>query len=152
MIRAISMLLMFATIGATSMPGKAAMWPEERAFPTPISVQDDKAAQDLALAEIARDLCDRQVVMLGENGFHGDGKTIAFKVALIQRLVDGCGFNGVFLEASHYDFAALDRALRSGQATPEMFLSAVGQKWNQSAEFTPLRTYLFDAASQIGLC
>lgn len=100
-----------------------------------------------ALDAAAKDLCGRQVVLLGENGYHGDGKTIAFKADLVRRLVDRCGFRAVFFEASHYDFLAFGRALRSPEgATAAMLSSAVGPLWNQNAEFAPLVSHLHAAA------
>jgi erythromycin esterase-like protein len=93
-----------------------------------------------------RDLCHRQVAMLGEAS-HGDGATFAFKAALIQRLVSECGYNAVLFEASHYDFLELMRRLRAREeATPAMLSSAIGGIWNRYAELTPLIRFLFDQA------
>ena len=100
-----------------------------------------------ALEAATRDLCHRDVVLLGENGFHGDGRTPAFKAALIQRLVTRCHFNAVFFEASHYDFLQFAHLLRVGQpVSRDMVSAAIGGKWNQSDEVAPLITFLFAQA------
>ena len=101
-----------------------------------------------ALNAAANDLCSRKLVLLGENGFHGDGRTAAFKAALVERLVTTCGFNTVLFEASRYDFIALSRALRnSDPASAEMLSSAIGGLWNQNEEMQGLIPFLFDRAS-----
>lgn len=103
-------------------------------------------ARDPAMDAAVRDLCHRQVAMLGEAS-HGDGATFAFKAALIRRLVSECGYNTVLFEASHYDFVELMRRLREGQeATPAMLSSAIGGIWNRYAELTPLISFLFERA------
>ncbi len=83
--------------------------------------------------------------MLGESATHGDGHTLAFKVALVERLIEQCGFNGVFFEASHYEFINLERRLRMGQAvTAGEVSSAVGGLWNGKREFQSLVPFLVD--------
>jgi erythromycin esterase-like protein len=74
------------------------------AVPAAVSAQPRDPAMDAAV----RDLCHRQVAMLGEAS-HGDGATFAFKAALIRRLVTECGYTAVLFESSHYDFVELMR-------------------------------------------
>ena len=106
-------------------------------------------ARDPAMDAAVRDLCHRQVVMLGEAS-HGDGATFAFKAALIRRLVDQCGFSAVLFESSHYDFVELMRRLRAHEpATPAMLSSSIGGIWNRYAELSPLIQFLF-ARAQAG--
>ena len=96
-----------------------------------------------ALRAAERDLCGRQVALLGENGFHGDGKTVAFKAALVRRLVTRCGFRAVFFEASHYDFIAVRRAVRRKEPVMDaMISSAIGGIWNRDREMAPLIPFL----------
>lgn len=98
---------------------------------------------DSSVREVAHSLCDKQVAMLGENGFHGDGKTVAFKAALIQRLVSKCHFSAVMFESSHYDFLAITRKMREGETvTADMLSSAIGQIWNRDEELAPLIPFL----------
>jgi erythromycin esterase-like protein len=102
---------------------------------------------ETALAAAARDLCSRDVALIGENDAHGDGSGIAFKVALIHRLVSKCHFNAVFFEASHYDFLAFTRAVRTGApVSPNMVSSSLGWLWNHDAEVAPLIPFLFAEA------
>jgi erythromycin esterase-like protein len=101
---------------------------------------------DPAMDATVRDLCHRQVAMLGEAS-HGDGATFAFKAALIRRLVDECGYNAVFFEASHYDFLEFSRRRAAREpVTPAMISSSIGGMWNRFAELTPLIRFLFDRA------
>jgi erythromycin esterase-like protein len=103
----------------------------------------EASAWEPALRAAERDLCGRQAALLGENGFHGDGKTVAFKAALIRRLVTRCGFRAVFFEASHYDFLAVQRAVRRREPVTEaMVSSAIGRIWNRDEELTPLVAFL----------
>jgi erythromycin esterase-like protein len=104
---------------------------------------DDARAWEPALRAAERDLCNKQVAMLGENGFHGEGKSVAFRAVLIRRLVTRCGFRAVFFEASHYDFLAVQRAARLHQPVTEaMVLSAIGGKWSKDEELAPLVAFL----------
>ena len=81
--------------------------------------------------------------MLGESSTHGDGHTVAFKAALIERLVDRCGFDSVFFEASHYQFIHFKQSLRLGRAvTAADLLSSVGGLWEFDQEFQPLASFL----------
>jgi erythromycin esterase-like protein len=104
------------------------------------------AADAGALEAAVRDLCDRDVALLGEAD-HGDGRTVEFKVALVEALVTRCGYNAVFFEASHYDFLEFSRRARLGQAvTPAMVSSAIGGLWNFDRELAPLVPFLFARA------
>jgi erythromycin esterase-like protein len=105
------------------------------------------AGEAEALEAATRDLCGREVVLLGENGYHGDGRTMAFKGLLIQELVRRCHFNAVFFEASHYDFVEISRRLRVGEpVTADMVSSAIGAKWNGDVEMQPLIPFLLTEA------
>jgi erythromycin esterase-like protein len=100
-----------------------------------------------ALSAATRGLCSIQVAMLGESATHGDGHTLAFKGALVERLINQCGFDSVFFEASHYEFINLNRRLRLGQAvTTEDLLSAVGGLWKFNQEFQTLTSFLLSRA------
>jgi erythromycin esterase-like protein len=108
---------------------------------------DETRAWEPALRAAEKDLCGKQVALLGENGFHGDGKTVAFKAELIRRLVTRCGYGAVFFEASHYDFLAVERAARRGEPVTEaMMSSAIGGIWNHDAEMAPLIRFLTEQA------
>ena len=116
-----------------------------RAQSTPIKPGDEDA-----LTAATQGLCHSQIAMLGESATHGDGHTFAFKVALVERLIDQCGFDSVFFEASHYEFINLNRRLRVGQTvTAEEVSSAVGGLWAFNQEFQPLTAFLL-AKAQAG--
>lgn len=101
-----------------------------------------------ALDAVTAALCQRQVAVLGE-AEHGDARTEAFKIALIERLVARCGYSAVLFEASFYEFVRLDRIRRAGQAlTPEQIAIAVGGLWKFDREFQPLLPYLAEQANQ----
>ena len=71
-----------------------------------------KPGDNDALTAATQELCHTQIAMLGESASHEDGHTHAFKDALVERLIDQCGFDSVFFEASHYEFINLNRRLR----------------------------------------
>lgn len=108
------------------------------------------STDEAALRAVTQDACQHQVVMLGESATHGDGHTEAFKVALVERLVNECGFDSVLFEASHYEFLNIARRLRTGQAvSADQLSSAIGGLWKFDGEFQPLVPFLL-AKAQAG--
>ncbi len=88
--------------------------------------------------------------MLGESATHGDGRTETFKVALVERLINECGFDSVFFEASHIEFLHLTRQLRTGPpVSADQLSSAIGGLWKFDREFQPLVPLLL-AKAQAG--
>lgn len=121
--------------------------------PATVPIPEDVAGNK-ELATVTRELCRKEIVILGENGFHGDGKTMAFKAEIVRDLIEKCRFRAVYFESSFYDFLAIDRAIRVGQpVTTEMVASAIGGKWNYSEDLKPLIPFLRSAAEKgrIGL-
>jgi erythromycin esterase-like protein len=105
-----------------------------------------------ALTAVTRDLCHRQIVMLGESSTHGDGHTEVFKVALVKRLVNECGFTSVYFEASHYEFLHIAARLRAGETvTADEVSAAVGGLWRFDREFQPLALFLAAKAGLVSL-
>jgi erythromycin esterase-like protein len=85
--------------------------------------------------------------MIGEIATHGDGQTLAFKVGLVKRLIDKCGFDSIFFEANQDEFLHLDQRLQSRQTvSPDDFLTAVGGLWKFYREFQPLAPFLLERA------
>ena len=128
-----------------SMCAVSALAIAEQAGPpiTSSAVQPD--AQVGAIAkEVVRDLCGRQVVLLGESPTHGFGKTMKFKAELIRELVDGCHFNAVFFETGIYDFLNIQTQIKSrGKVAGDAVAAAIGGLWaNRDVE--PLVPYLLD--------
>ena len=105
------------------------------------------AQDDVALSAATQELCPVRIAMLGESATHGDGHTIAFKVALVKRLVDRCGFDSVFFEANQEEFLHLNRRLRLRESvTSDDVLSAIGGLWKFYREFQPLAAFLLQRA------
>jgi erythromycin esterase-like protein len=87
-------------------------------------------------------MCGKQVVLLGEAD-HGDGATVSFKGALVQRLITTCGFNALYFEAGTYDFLKVEELVRARQAVGEsMLASAISALWNHDQELAPLVRFL----------
>jgi erythromycin esterase-like protein len=105
--------------------------------------QGDRARPPATASEldlVVRDLCDRKIVLLGEDAGHGAGTTLAFKTRLVKRLVDECHFDGFVIEAGTYDF--IDLEARGSGGTPvdhAALAAAIGGVWaNQEvAELIP---------------
>lgn len=99
-----------------------------------------------AMDRLVADVCQRQIVLLGEDGNHAGGATSTAKVELVTRLIDECGFNAVFFESSIYDFLDFQRQLDRGKASPEMLADAIGGLWSLTSETDPLITSLYARA------
>ncbi|MCY1064263.1 erythromycin esterase family protein [Nannocystis sp. RBIL2] len=108
----------------------------------PAKPREDRAELDRLVA----DLCDKQVVLLGE-GEHGDGHTWEIKTELVRALVDSCGFDSMYVESGLYDFLALDRAHAAGTATAKDVANAIGALWAEARETQAWITYVHEAAA-----
>jgi erythromycin esterase-like protein len=129
-----------ALIAAVSLSATALVATEDTAPPQ--TQAEEPAPDPTALAAALHDICPKRVALLGEAS-HGDGATVAFKVALIRQLVGQCHFNAVFFEASHYDFLEFSRRLAAGEPTsPDMIATATGGLWKFDREFVPLIPFL----------
>jgi erythromycin esterase-like protein len=95
---------------------------------------------------VVRDVCDKRVVLLGEDSHHGGGGTLAAKAALVSRLIDECGFSAVVFEASLAEFVDLNRAFAAGKASPAYIADAIGGLWSVAGESDPLVAALFERA------
>lgn len=95
---------------------------------------------------LVRDVCNKDVVMLGEDAHHGSGATLETKAMLVRRLVDECGFSAVFFESPIYDFMDLERAFADKTATRVQVADAIGGLWSTTREADPLIAYLFERA------
>jgi erythromycin esterase-like protein len=109
---------------------------------------DERASEVHAFDDAVSALCDSRIAMLGENGFHGDGRTSAFKSRLVRALVERCGFTVVAFESGAYDFIAIERAIRRGDdVSRDMVASAIGGLWNQNVEVQSLIDFLSGEAA-----
>jgi erythromycin esterase-like protein len=148
----VRLLLLLAVSCAGLAAGCGASAPPTAARSGEVQVQAQAQAQAPRgeLDRLVGDLCDKQVVLLGEAS-HGDGQTFATKSALIERLIDECKFSAVFFESGLYDFLDLSRA--GGTVTPARLGGAIGAMWSSAKELEPLIASLARraAAGQLAL-
>ena len=98
------------------------------------------------LDRLVRDMCRKDIVLLGEDANHGGGRTLEVKVELVKRLVERCGFGGIVFESSMYASLELERRLVQGIATEADVVDATGQLWFRAREAQPLPPFLLQAA------
>jgi len=96
---------------------------------------------------LVRDVCEKTVVLLGEEPHHGGGHTLEVKSELVRRLVERCGFNAVYFESGAYEFVDLNRRLAAGTSAPEQVADAIGGLWSVSGAIDPLVGYLYTQAA-----
>lgn len=113
---------------------------------SPSHAQGAALPVDGPLSVAVSDMCTRDVALLGEGANHGDGRSLAFKAALVRRLVEQCHFDAIIFEGSSYDFLEIDRRRRLGEpVTRAMLSSAVGGLWNRNDEVQPLITWMHES-------
>lgn len=98
------------------------------------------------LSRLSRDLCGRQVVLLGEDRDHAAAATFEAKAALVRRLVEQCGFGTVLFESAIYDFLNYQRRLKRDSASVDDLANAVGGPWTTGSELSSLLAYLHEQA------
>lgn len=103
-------------------------------------------AQAPALDALVRDVCDRRIVLLGEDANHGSGATLAIKVELVKRLVNECHYSAVLFESQLYDFLDLEHAVAARTATPALVSDAIGGLWSKAGETRELAEYVLEQA------
>jgi erythromycin esterase-like protein len=99
---------------------------------------------DSELDRVVKQVCQKQVVFLGEDAGHGGGKTLEVKVVLARRLLNECGFNAVLFESPVYDFLDLERSITLRTATQAQLSDAIGGLWSTTAEVAPWVSSLFE--------
>lgn len=102
-----------------------------------------REAQEVSDADrLVRDLCDKQMALLGEESHHGSGRTIAFKAELTRRLVEECHYDAFFIESGFYDFVNIAERLKAGTPVDEpLVAAAIGGMW-ANQEMAPLVSFL----------
>ncbi|MEP7384475.1 MAG: erythromycin esterase family protein [Gemmatimonadota bacterium] len=95
-----------------------------------------------ALDALVKDVCQKQIVLLGEDANHGSGATLAIKVELVKRLVDECSYSAVLFESQVYDFIDLQHTIAAGTASPAQVNAAIGGLWSNARETAPLVAFL----------
>jgi erythromycin esterase-like protein len=104
------------------------------------------AVGSAVLAEVVTDICDAEIVFLGEDASHGGGRTFQVKAEIIQKLIRECGFTHVAFESQFYDFIDLQERYVAGTATREALYDAIGRFWSRAAEIDPLVELLHEMA------
>lgn len=89
-----------------------------------------------------RDLCRRDVVLLGEDAGHGGGRTLEVKTEILKRLTARCGFGAVLFESQFYDLLDHARAIDAGTATERELRDAIGPLWSRAEQARPLFAFL----------
>ncbi|MBK8006415.1 MAG: erythromycin esterase family protein [Gemmatimonadetes bacterium] len=89
--------------------------------------------------------CDAHVVLLGELPSHGEARGFAVKAAVVEELVERCGFRALIFEAPFYEFVGFNAAVAAGAATPRQLDRAIGRFW-WTRELAPWRGWLFQQA------
>ncbi len=96
-----------------------------------------------ALSAAVADVCDRSLVLLGEDSGHGSGAAMALRAQLATELIERCGFNLFAIESQVYDFIALDEAHRAGMSPDaDAVAAAFGGLWSSVRQMRPLYEYL----------
>ncbi len=91
---------------------------------------------------LVRDVCRRDVVVLGEDANHGAARTVQVKIAITQRLVARCGFRAVLFESQVYDVLDYAHAAEQGRGDVELLADAIGPLWSRMPETRPLLDWL----------
>lgn len=99
------------------------------------------------LEPVLRDLCNADVVLLGEEPGHTSGQAVLLKSVLTAGLIDRCGFVNIYFESSFYEFLEFERMIQQGTATRTKLADAAGGLWSTANEFQQLLNILFDKAS-----
>jgi erythromycin esterase-like protein len=91
---------------------------------------------------LVRDVCRKDIVLLGEDANHGGGRTLEVKTEIVKRLAARCGFGAVLFESPFYDLLAHARAVDAGVATERRLADAIGPLWSRAREAQPLIAFL----------
>ncbi len=95
---------------------------------------------------LVRDVCRKEIVLLGEGASHGGGRTLEVKTEILKRLVSRCGFDAVLFESQFYDLLDVEHAIADKTATPTQLAGAIGALWARAEESTPLFDFLYREA------
>lgn len=102
-------------------------------------------AESVEIDRLVRDVCRKDIVLLGEDVNHGGARTFEIKTEIMQRLIARCGFGAVLFESQLYDVLDYEHAVTEGTATPEQLGNAIGALWARSQESAALIAYLHGA-------
>ncbi|MES2669539.1 MAG: erythromycin esterase family protein [Pseudomonadota bacterium] len=92
---------------------------------------------------LVRDVCRKEIVLLGEDASHGGGRTFEVKTEIVKRLVSRCGFDAVLFESQLYDMLDVEHAVAEKTATRAQLAGAIGALWARAEESKPLIDVLY---------
>ena len=92
---------------------------------------------------LVRDVCRKEIVLLGEDASHGGGRTFEVKTEIVKRLVSRCGFDAVLFESQLYDMLDVEHAVAEKTATQAQLAGAIGALWARAEESKPLIDVLY---------
>ncbi|MCF6194708.1 MAG: erythromycin esterase family protein [Kangiellaceae bacterium] len=98
------------------------------------------------LNRVVASVCDKKMVLLGEDANHGSARTMEIKVELVMRLIKECDFSAVFFESSVYEFIHVEKLARSNKLTEKQLADAIGGIWSTATPIQPLISYLHKQA------
>jgi erythromycin esterase-like protein len=104
------------------------------------------AIDEQVLQRIAHDVCDKELVLIGEDPGHGGGGTLEVKRLVVESLIRRCGFSTLYFESPVYEFLALEEDVSRGTATRAQLEDAVGALWSGAKEFEPVLDFLWPMA------
>lgn len=117
-------------------------WCAQAHAAAPSSFDAFSRADRAEIDRLVRDVCRRDVVVLGEDANHGAARTVQVKIAITQRLVARCGFRAVLFESQVYDVLDYAHAAADGRADVAMLADVVGPVWSRMPETRPLLDWL----------
>lgn len=116
------------------------------AFACPAAAPDHgpfDRAESAEIDRLVRDVCRKEIVLLGEDASHGGGRTFEVKTEVVKRLVSRCGFDAVLFESQLYDMLDVEHAVAAKTATPTQLAGAIGALWARAGESKPLIDFLY---------
>ena len=88
------------------------------------------------------DMCNKKIVVLGEDNSHGSKITTELKSKIMMELIEQCGFTEIFFESSIYDFVNLRKLYDKKKIGSEYLADSIGGIWSLSKSFQPLIEFL----------
>jgi erythromycin esterase-like protein len=100
------------------------------------------------LDEIVTEVCNKRIVLLGEDSHHGSGKTMEVKIQLVKRLIDECQFSRVFFESPVYEFLNFEYSVSTKTSSKRNLAQSIGGLWSQAKPMATFVSYLHSKALQ----
>ncbi|WP_196139717.1 erythromycin esterase family protein [Aliikangiella sp. G2MR2-5] len=98
------------------------------------------------LTRLLEDLCDKDIVILGEDANHGSAKTLKVKAQITRQLIETCNFNQLGLESQVYDLIDFSNKLHTGNASAKRLQQSVSYFLSSAKVLEEFFVYLFEEA------